>query len=108
MYGASDTEEAAMRTARAIRDPRVRHFYDPDKLAGNAVAASLGGEGETACDVYLFYEQNAVWQHRPPVPVAWAHQLMDCSWADPSRIRCGDDLVSELRQATGRLTTNSS
>lgn len=74
MYGSGDTEVTAIGTARAIRNPRVRHFYDADKLAGRAVAVSLGGEGETAWDIYLFYEQGTVWQHRPPVPVAWAHQ----------------------------------
>jgi hypothetical protein len=94
--------EATARLAAAAFPPdaRVLHFHDPNRKAGRAIAAGLGGaEGEVAWDVYLFYEAGSQWIEDPPTPVHWAHQLARSSWADPARYRTGDDLVQELYQA---------
>ena len=95
-----DTEKMAKREAgKFITDSRVRHFYDPQKRAGKAVAFSLGGEGEVAWDTYLFYEKGAEWSEDPPGPGDWMHQLKDSNWANPTNYFTGEDLVIELDRA---------
>ena len=99
-----DAREAAGPSARIIADPRVRHFHDPEKRAGKAVAESLGCESAVAWDIYLFYASGSEWTDGPPAPIDWMHQLPG-SWADPARLHTGDDLVEELQKAMKRLTS---
>jgi hypothetical protein len=94
-----DCGAAARCAALTMRDPRVRHFYDPLRRAGAAVAASLGASGRMAWDIYLFYPAGHVLPAGLPAPAAWAHQLQDSSWADPAFYRHGKDLERQL----GRL-----
>jgi hypothetical protein len=54
-----DTEAGTGESARIIDDPRVRHFHDPAKRSGRAVAASLGWKDYVAWDIYLFYEAGS-------------------------------------------------
>jgi len=96
-------EATAQESARIIEDPRVRHFHDPERRAGRALAASLGGQGKVAWDIYLFYAKGGEWIEDPPRPTDWMHQL-SASWADPARLRAGDDLVEELRETMTRVT----
>ncbi len=104
MYGDSDTKQAAHRAAPMLGDQRVVPFYDPEKLAGTAVAAVLGGgDSDVAWDVYLFYRQGDMWLNQPPEPADWMHQLSMCSWADPARLRCGEELVAELQRSMERF-----
>ena len=100
-----DTREAAGRAARIIDDPRVRHFHDPEKRAGKAVAKGLGLGGSVAWDIYLFYTSGSEWTDVPPAPIAWMHQLPP-SWADPARLHTGDDLLRELDKAMKRLMSD--
>jgi len=95
-----DTEAHAGRSARIINDPRVRHFHDPAKRSGQAIAASLGWKDYVAWDVYLFYEAGSRWLDGPPAPAYYLHQLP----RDPLHFRTGDDLVRELREAMKMLT----
>ncbi len=90
-----DSEEAARNSANKFDDPRVYHFYDPNKLSGKAVADSLGYEGEVAWDIYLFYSETLEWKNIPPVPIEWMHQLKD-SWIKQDNFRTGEDLTNEL------------
>ena len=94
-----DTEAHAGRSARIINDPRVRHFHDPAKRSGQAIAASLGWKDYVVWDIYLFYEAGSRWLDGPPAPAHFAHQLP----RDSAHFRTGDDLVRELREATNRL-----
>lgn len=96
VYGAGDTQLAAAKSAHSMRDPRVRHFYDPEERVGEAIAASLGGEGQIAWDIYLFYEPGSVWEGELPAPIGWAHQLTVCEWADAAHQHCGERLPDEL------------
>ncbi len=102
----NDYEATAQQAAaRFARDARVRHFHDPRRLAGRAIAASLGApEDQVAWDIYLFYRPGSQWTKGPPTPAHWAHQLADSSWADPGRYRSGEPLVQELRWAAKELT----
>ena len=95
-----DTEAGAEGSALVIDDPRVRHFHDPARRSGQAIAASLGWKDYVAWDIYLFYEAGSRWLDGPPTPAHFAHQLS----RDSTHFRTGDDLVRELHDAMGRLT----
>jgi hypothetical protein len=90
-----DSEETAKNSAALFNDPRVRHFYDPDKRSGKAIAGSIGCGGKVAWDFYLFYAPGSEWIKNPPKPIYWMHQLSE-SWADREYYHTGDDLVKEL------------
>lgn len=92
-------------SARIITDPRACHLHDPEKLAGKAIAQSLGGKDKAAWDIYLFYEAGSAWNDSPPAPIRWAHQLQGSEWADSAHYHSGDGLVSELRHIMQNLTS---
>ena len=100
-----DTEMAARRaTGRIADDPRVRHFHDPERRTGKAIAQSLGGKKDkVAWDIYLFYEKGSEWIKDPPSPTDWMHQLAGSSWADPAHYHSGDDLEKELYQVMSKF-----
>jgi hypothetical protein len=93
--------------ALTMRAPAVRHFHDPDRQVGKAIAQSLGAPGEVAWDIYLFYPRGSAWDAQPPPPLTWAHQLGTSSWADPTRYHRGDALIAELYKAMSQLTSSS-
>jgi hypothetical protein len=106
MPGFNDDERTARAMAQTLRDPRVRHFYDPfdTHRAGKAFAKEVLREGMgPAWDIYLFYERGMTWVDRPPAPVEWVHQLGGGRRADPERFRTGEDLINELHDAMQRL-----
>jgi hypothetical protein len=101
---AHDSEGAARVSARIIEDPRVRHFYDPERRVGKVIAKSLGGrETNEAWDIYLFYEKGSEWIEDLPTPTDWMHQLTGTSWADLAQYYTGDELVEELHKAMRKL-----
>jgi hypothetical protein len=98
----ADSEESARSSAKEFDDPRVYHFYDPDKRSGRAVADCLGYEGNLAWDIYLFFSRKVEWNNGLPIPLDWMHQLKD-SWADATRYYTGDALTKKLFEAMSRL-----
>lgn len=94
-----DDIAAAKRAARIISDPRVRHFYDPQRLAGKTIAHILGGSGKVAWDIYLFYSKVVEWKETPPQPLVWVHQLTESRWADAEHYHTGPDLITALSAA---------
>ena len=98
-----DSLAMAEQSAQIIVDPRVRHFHDPERRAGKAIAQALGGEGDIAWDTYLFYPKGSKWLARPPAPIFWMHQLTRSTWADEAHQHCGDDLVAELGKCMKEL-----
>ncbi len=102
-----DTAAAAAAAADTDADPRARHFYDPQRISGKAIAAALGGGGRVAWDTYLVYPPRARWDHRVPLPEAWMHQLEDSSWADAAHYRIGEALIGGLHAAVERLIGGS-
>jgi len=91
--------------AQIVADPRACHLHDPEKLAGKAIAASLGGKDKVAWDIYLFYQAGSAWNDSPPTPIHWAHQLQGSQWADSAHHHSGDDLVRELHRIMQNLTS---
>jgi hypothetical protein len=101
----ADSPAAAEQSRTIITDPRVRHFYDPERRAGEAVARSLGATaGKVAWDIYLFYAAGSAWLTAPPLPVCWAHQLTGSDWADAAHYHSGEDLLVALRESMLRIT----
>jgi hypothetical protein len=99
----ADSADAAQAASALVSDPRVRHFYDPDRRVGQAIAESVGGRGQVAWDTYLFYPAGGEWQATPPQPATWAHQLTREVWADPGRYRGGGGLLDALCAAMREL-----
>ena len=99
---AEDNAITASVAAKIFQDTRVRQFHDPNRLAGKAIAESLGVNHASAWDMYLVYEKGKTWQEKPPAPFDWAHQLDD-PWADPSHFAWRDDLPVRLRKIMNRL-----
>lgn len=87
--------------------PTMTHFYDPRKIAGRAIAQSLGGQNKVAWDIYLFYSRGVEWVDAPPQPYQWAHQLAGSSWANPGNYHTGNDLTEELRKMSRLAILNS-
>ncbi len=98
-----DSAAAAAGSANLIPDQRAQHFYDGSRIAGAAVARSLGADGQVAWDTYLFYRRGARWGDAPPSPAAWMHQLGTQSWADPLRYHAGQELNRGLRAAKSEI-----
>jgi hypothetical protein len=98
----ADSRKAAEKSAGTFNDPRICQFYDPKQRSGREVASSLGWQGRVAWDIYLFYTAGCKWNQTLPAPVDWMHQLTD-PWADPDRLRMGEDLVSGLGGSMKKL-----
>jgi hypothetical protein len=95
----ADNWEAAQRAAKIFSDiPFVAQFYDPGRLAGDAVATALDAPGKTAWDIYLRYTRSSRWEARAPRPQDWAHQMSDGAWAGDDKFCQGDALPGALRR----------
>ncbi|HEY2293061.1 MAG TPA: hypothetical protein VGM86_20335 [Thermoanaerobaculia bacterium] len=100
-----DEEATARKTAGILADdPRIRHFHDPDKLVGKAVAKSLGWRGY-AYDIYLFYPKGVTWGGELPAPAQYAHQLS--VHAGDDHFHTGEDLTRSLRDMMTRTLVPS-
>jgi hypothetical protein len=97
-----DTLDAAIPSVKFLSDPRIKHFYDDNKIVGITIADSVGWKGNVAWDIYLFYRPLEEWTETPPKPTYWMHQLTD-NWATRDRYRTGSDLKSELLMSMEKL-----
>jgi hypothetical protein len=90
------------------RGPAARRPFAPTGSALGAPARTgdetVGGQGEAAWDIYLFYPPGPTWGDGPPEPAAWFHQLGGDPWADAARYRTGDSLRESLRRAAADLS----
>ncbi len=98
-----DSAAAAAEAARTYDDPRARHFYDPQRVTGQAIASVLGGAGRVAWDTYLVYPAGARWDRAVPAPEVWTHQLEGSAWADAAHYRSDEALIAALHSAMRRL-----
>jgi hypothetical protein len=92
-----DDAAAAETASEVFDDPRVTQFWDPQRLAGRAAAASLGRDGLVAWDVYMLFDAGPTWDDALPAPERWAHQLGDESWGHADHFHWEGDLESTLR-----------
>lgn len=97
----ADGLETAAGQAGALHADGLRHFHDPRRRVGKALAPTVGADRAVVWDTYLFFHPDALWADSPPPPEDWAHQL-HAAWADPGRHRWGDTLLTWLQQAAAR------
>ena len=97
-----DNADTAKQSALIVDDERARHFYDPKRQVGQAIALSLGEPDMIAWDIYLFYASGLAWRTSIPAPTYWAHQLGGEKWR--VHYQWGDDLNAELYRAMRELT----
>jgi peroxiredoxin len=98
-----DKHAAALRSAHLFNDPRVKQFYDPNRIVGMAFAEQLLNENAgPAWDIYMVFDKGASWNDAAPIPVDWCHQLSGKRRADPERFRTGEELVQQLGDFAGR------
>lgn len=80
-----------------IPDARVRHYWDPERVVGEAYREELG-LSEPAWDVWLLFGRDATWREARPSPDWWEHQLSvlaDSLHLDPERFaRKATELLS--------------
>lgn len=95
-----DNKATARYRALSLRDARIRHFYDPHKRVGKAVAQTYGAVGKVAWDMYMFFPAGVEWESLPPMPAVYAHQLT-ADWIDTTRCFRGDELIKELIRLMG-------
>lgn len=99
---APDNFGVALQQETKFPDARVKHFWDPDRLIGKLVSATLNLKTAIAWDVYLIYHPDHPWDvELPPPPKFWMHQLDEepILRLDPPHLkRYVQILVEELSQ----------
>jgi hypothetical protein len=72
----TDNLGAAEEREIKFSDPRVKHFWDPNRILGQLLSQTLKLKTSTAWDVYLVYPPSHYWNvELPPMPEFWMHQL---------------------------------
>lgn len=102
-----DNFEKAEKGAKTLDDPRFKHFHDPKRLVGKALANIFGGKGKIAWDIYMFFEKNSQWLKQPPMPLFYMHQLTPeyIKWVDPDHYHHGKDLIREFNKTMKKITS---
>jgi hypothetical protein len=85
-----------------LSDERFHHFYDKEKIVGEAIADSVGWVGNIAWDIYLFYVPIVKWAETPPKPKYWMHQLPN-AWATKDKYCTGEALQNALFTSIEKL-----
>ena len=99
-----DEQPSAVKASEAFRDRAIPQFWDGDKKLGHEVARSLGAEGWTAWDIYLFYPPGAEWTDKGmPAPEAALAQAGGVVIGTKGLLPAGDAsrLPKRLRERLG-------
>jgi hypothetical protein len=86
----TDNLAAANERETKYSDPRVKQFWDQDRIFGQILSQTLHLKESIAWDVYLVYLPNHPWDSEfPPVPTFWMHQLNEepTLFLDPPRLK---------------------
>lgn len=86
----ADSLDAAKKRETRFSDPRVKHYWDPDRILGRFLSRTLNLKAPSAWDVYLIYPPDHLWEEElPPQPEFWMHQLEEepALYLDPPRLR---------------------
>jgi hypothetical protein len=87
---ATDDLDAADQREITFSDPRVKQFWDPDRIMGRLLSRTLNLKAPIAWDVYLLYPPDHAWDTElPPEPAFWMHQLDEepALLLDPIRLK---------------------
>jgi hypothetical protein len=113
----NDERPSAEKAADAFRDHPIRQFWDADQKYGSEVAHSLGADGWTAWDIYLFYPPGVEWTDKGmPKPEAALAQAggvvigtkgtlpaVELEGNIPKKLREGVDVVGPQSDIEGLL-----
>ena len=95
------TRNPARRIETFADEPRMRHFYDMQQVAGGALLDRIDWRDDSVpWDVFMLYPPGVVWDGDLPEPTAWFHQRGE---ANADRYRTGNDLAEALQDAVGAL-----
>lgn len=86
----TDSVSAANERQTSFSDPRVKQFWDPDRIIGQLFSQTFNLKASMAWDVYLVYPPDHSWDTElPPVPKFWMHQLDEepTLLLDPPRLK---------------------
>ena len=71
----SDGRKDALEASGECGDPRIKYYWDDDKLTGEVFQNTLGIE-PFAWDIYFLYDRSTTrTSDTPPAPKYWMHQL---------------------------------
>ena len=85
-----DNLEAANERETKFSDPRLKQFWDQDRIFGRLLSQTLPLKESIAWDVYLVYSLGHSWNSEiPPMPIFWMHQLNEelTLFLNPSRLK---------------------
>ena len=86
----ADNVESALQRELMFLDPRVRQYWDPDRIFGQLLSQNLSLTISIAWDVYLLYPPDHLWNTElPPAPEFWMHQQNEemSLYLDPHRFK---------------------
>lgn len=86
----TDNLDAANERETKFSDPRVKHFWDQDRIFGKLLSQTLRLKEAIAWDVYLVYLPNHSWDGEfPSMPEFWMHQQNEepAFFIDPPRLK---------------------
>ena len=86
----TDSLDSANQRQTKFSDPRVRQFWDPDRIFGQLLSQTLNLRASIAWDAYLVYPPGHHWDTElPPTPKLWMHQLDEepTLLLDPPRLK---------------------
>jgi len=71
---AEDELDVAEAMSHELADPRAHHYWDAPLALGADLVPVLDIEPMAfAWDVYMFFDEQAHWEGRPPAPADWVH-----------------------------------
>jgi hypothetical protein len=72
----TDNLDAANQRESIFSDPRVKQYWDQDRILGRLLSQTLHLQASMAWDVYLAYPSKHTWDTTlPPTPIFWMHKL---------------------------------
>jgi hypothetical protein len=101
--GGTDTYESAREASSLLPDGRASQFYGSDNAAAY-IADIMGYPGESAWNIMLLYDAEAVWEPELPQPGWYVHQLGPGHWLGDGNFAAGNDLRNALSARAAELT----
>lgn len=99
----TDTYESARDASSLLPDGRVMQFFGSDNAAAY-IADIMGYPGESAWNIMLLYDAEAVWEPELPRPGWYVHQQGPGHWLGGEYYAAGNDLRNALSARAAELS----